>query len=287
MGLPLTGTRVAITADRKGPELKSSLERLGAEVLWGPTMRAVPPEVDELLEAETSAILTADPQWLVVSTGTGLRAWLDAADRAGHGGDVRALLHRTKVVARGAKGHGALRALDVQPVFVSLVETMDDVCAWLVERVRPEERLAVQVHGGEVVGSLDTLRARLAEVITVAPYRWALPEDLGPATEVVRGIVAGRIDVLAETSAPSCRHLFGIAESLGLKAELVRALNGDVCVAAVGPVTARAFREAGVAVDVLPQRSRTGDLLRAITAAAAARSADPPDRTTRSPARRP
>lgn len=281
MDAPLAGKRVAITADRKGQELKNSFERLGAEVRWGPTMRAVPPEVDQLLDVETSAILAADPQWLVVSTGSGLRAWLTAAERAGHADDVLALLHETKVVARGAKGHGELRALDVAPVFVSTAETMDDVCAWLVERVRPDERLAVQVHGGEIVGSLDVLRSRLAEVLTVAPYRWALPEDLRPATEVVRAIVAGQIDVLAETSAPSCRNMFAIAESLQLKSELVRALNERVCVAAVGPVTARAFHDAGVAVDVMPKRSRTGDLLRAITAAAGSPSPRPPDRTTR------
>ncbi|HEU5267828.1 MAG TPA: uroporphyrinogen-III synthase [Jatrophihabitans sp.] len=261
---PLAGRCVAITADRKGEELRHSLERLGAEVLWGPTLRAVPPEVDELIEAETAALLAADPQWFAASTGNGLRAWLAAAERTGRADAVIALLRRTQVVARGAKSHGALRAIGVEPVFVSSRETMDDVCFWLAERVRPDEQLGVQVHGGEVIGTLDDLRARLAAVITVAPYRWVLPDDLGPATEVVEAIVAGRVDVLAQTSAPSARNLFAVAASMSRTPDVLRALKETVCVAAVGPVTARAFEEVGVAVDLMPHRARTADLLRAI-----------------------
>ena len=82
---PLAGITVAITADRKGSELQSSLQRLGAVVVWGSTMRALPPEVDELLAAETAALLAAKPAWFAVSTGSGLRAWLTASENRGNG----------------------------------------------------------------------------------------------------------------------------------------------------------------------------------------------------------
>lgn len=39
----------------------------------------------------------------------------------------------------------------------------------------------MQVHGGETVGSLDALRRVGIKILTVAPYRWTLPEDLAPA----------------------------------------------------------------------------------------------------------
>lgn len=274
--LPLTGLRVAITADRKGAELQASLERLGAAVTWGSTMTAVPPERDTLLEVETRAILAANPTWLAVSTGSGLRAWLQAAERFDLREDIEALLRQTRTAARGSKSHGALRALGVQPEFVSPKETMDDVCSWLRERLAGNDVLIAQVHGGEVIGTLDALRPRVRTVLTVAPYRWALPDDVGPARSVVERIVAGEIDVLAETSAPSVRNLFVVADGMGVRADLVRALRGCVCVAAVGSVTARAFEEAGIAVDVMPKRPRTGDLLRAITHWAATRNVPGP-----------
>jgi uroporphyrinogen-III synthase len=271
---PLAGVTVAITADRKGPELRSSLQRLGAEVVWGSTMRALPPEADHLLAAETAALLAAKPTWFAVSTGSGLRAWLAAAGHIGTGGDVTSLLRNAKVVARGAKSHGALRAIGVRPVFVSAKETMDDVTSWLSDHMARADLLGAQVHGGEVIGTLDNLRHRIGGVLTVAPYRWVLPADLAAAELVVDRIIDGKVQVLAQTSAPSCRNLFAVAAATGRRTELIQALRGDVCIAAVGPVTARAFEEVGIAVDVMPQRPRTADLLRAITHRAILRDQD-------------
>ena len=261
---PLAGLRVAITADRRGGELATSLHRLGADVSWGATMAAVAPEQDSLLETETRAILACDPTWLAVSTGSGLRAWLQAAEAFGLRADVEALLRATRTVARGSKSHGALRGMGVEPEFVSPQETMDDVCSWLSERLSPTDVVVAQVHGGEVIGTLDALRPKVAAVLTVAPYRWVLPEDLAPARRVVEDIVSGVVDVLAETSAPSVRNLFVIADGMGARTDLLRALNGPLCVACVGAVTARAFEEVGVRVDLMPARPRTADLLRSI-----------------------
>jgi len=267
----LDGVHVAITADRRGAELSAHVERLGATVVWGSTMAAVPPEHDSLLEVETLAILEAEPSWMAVSTGSGLRAWLQAAEGFGMLSQVTALLRTTPTAARGSKSHSALRALGVEPVFVSQKETMDDICSWLSRQLRPLDVLAAQVHGGEVIGTLAALRPRISAVLTVAPYRWVLPPDLEPARHVVRQLVAEEVDVLAETSAPSVRNLFLVAEDLGLRAELLRVLRGRTCVAAVGPVTARAFEEVGVPVGVMPIRPRTADLLRSICHWASAR----------------
>ncbi len=261
---PLSATRVAITADRRGAELAASLQRLGATVVWGSTMTAVAPELDSLLEVETRALLGADPTWLAVSTGSGLRAWLQAAEGFGLATEVEALLRATRTVARGSKSHGALRALGIEPEFVSPKETMDDICSWLSDRIGPGDVLAAQVHGGEVIGTLDALRLKVRAVLTVAPYRWVLPDDTGPARQVIEQILAGGIDVLAETSAPSVRNLFAIADGMGARAELLRVLRAQVCIAAVGSVTARAFEEVGVSVDLMPTRPRTADLLRSI-----------------------
>jgi uroporphyrinogen-III synthase len=261
---PLADIRVAITADRRGAELAASLERLGALVTWGSTMTAVPPEQDTLLEVETRSMLAAEPTWLAVSTGSGLRAWLQAAEGFALRAEIESLLQRTRTVARGSKSHGALRALGIEPEFVSPKETMDDICSWLGDRLGSADVLAAQVHGGEVIGTLDALRPKLSAVLTVAPYRWTLPDDTGPARQVVGEILAGRVDVLAETSAPSVRNLFVIADQLGVRAELLRALRSGVCIACVGSVTARAFEEVGIPVDLMPTRPRTADLLRSI-----------------------
>ena len=153
----------------------------------------MPPERDPLLAGETAAILAAEPGWLVVSTASGLQAWLEAAGRHGSREEVTGLLRAARVAARGAKGVGALRALGISPEFVSPQETMDDVCSWLAGRTGPGDVLAVQLHGGEVVGTLDLLRRQAARVLQVAPYRWVLPADTAPAQDLVRQLAEGAL----------------------------------------------------------------------------------------------
>lgn len=262
----MRGLTIGITADRRGAEFSDALRRRGAEVVWGPTLATVPPALDMLIAAETKTMLAEQPSYLVVSTGDGLRAWLAAADQAGLGNDLRALLTSCRVVARGAKAAGALRAVGVTPEYVPPQETTEDLTGWLIAQVRPTQVVAVQLHGGEAPGVLDRLRRRAQSVCTVAPYRWVLPDDTQPARELVYRLIAGEVDVLACTSAPAVRHLLLVAETIGAGDELLTALRTRVAAAAVGPVTARAFEEGGVPVSVMPVRARTGDLLRAIDA---------------------
>lgn len=79
-------------------------------------------------------------------------------------------------------------------------------------------------------------------------------------------------DVVVATSAPAARHLLTIAAEMGRRADLERALREHVAVAAVGPVTATAFEQDGIGVSIMPERFRTGDLIRALDGWAQRRS---------------
>lgn len=261
----MKGLRVGITADRKGRELQDALSRQGASVTWGPTLRIVPPEHDDLLTAETDALLAASPQYLVVSTATGLNAWLRAIDEARRAA-VLDLLGRTTLIARGSKAAGGVRAHGLAAAFVSPRETMDDVADWLHATVPAGATLGFQVHGGETVGSFDALRRAGMRILTVAPYRWALPEDISPAEALARAIADSQIDVLACTSAPAVRHLFEIGAKLQLDGRMRAAFGVTTAAAAVGPITARAFEVEGVCVAIMPTRARSGDFVRSLAA---------------------
>lgn len=259
----MEGLRVGVTAARKGRELADTLRRQGAVVVEGPTLATAPPRSDAALRAATDAILAARPRWVVASTGTGVAAWLEAADASGRGAALRGLLGAVPVAARGPKAAGGLRRAGVVPVFTSPQETDADVDAWLAERIAPGDVVAVQAHGDADAPVYPAVRA-VGRVLTAAPYRCVLPDDLGPARELVRRAAHGDLDVVVATSRPAVRNLFAIAELAGVRAALVAALRGPVAAAAVGPVTAQAFLDQGVDVAVTPVRSRTGDLVRAL-----------------------
>jgi Rieske 2Fe-2S protein/uroporphyrinogen-III synthase HemD len=79
----LTGQRVLITAHRRATELAAALERRGAEVVHSPIMTIVPHVDDALLLEATRELVAHPPQVVVVTTGVGLRGWIEAADAAG------------------------------------------------------------------------------------------------------------------------------------------------------------------------------------------------------------
>ncbi|MGH8908083.1 MAG: uroporphyrinogen-III synthase [Egibacteraceae bacterium] len=260
----MQGLRIGVTSARKGGELTEALERRGAVVAWGPTVATVPPASDAELLAATDAILTVQPEWLAASTGAGMKAWVEAADTNRRGEALRGLLVTAKVVARGAKAAGALRAMGAVPVYVAAQETDADLSAWLAKRVQSGEAVAVQVHSDDDGRAYSELDRRRIRVIRVSSYRCVLPEDRTPAIRLINDILAGDIDVVVATSAPAARHLLMIAAEMGQRAELERALRERVAVAAVGPVTATAFEQDGIGVSIMPERFRTGDLIRAL-----------------------
>lgn len=256
--------RVWVTAARKGAELASLLQRRGARVTWAPTVSGDRATPDPLLRDETDAVLAAAPSWVVASTGVGVRGWLEGARRAGRESRLVELLCRTQVVARGAKAHGALRQLGVSPIFVSPQETEADVASWLRPRVRPGEALAVQVHGAGGLSAYQPLERAGVRLLPVSPYRCDLPDERAPAQQAARGVVAGELDLVICTSPPAARNLVVIAAEIGLEQAIVDALQSDVAVAAVGPVTAEALEESGIPVAVIPRQARIGDLVRTI-----------------------
>ncbi|MDP8962067.1 MAG: uroporphyrinogen-III synthase [Actinomycetota bacterium] len=279
MEVRLEDLRVWVTAARKGAELASLLQRRGARVVWAPTLSGDRAAPDPLLRDETDAVLAAEPSWVVASTGVGVRGWLEGARREGRESGLLQLLCRARVVARGAKAHGALRQLGVRPVFVSPQETEADVAAWLRPRVRPGEALAVQVHGAGGLSAYQPLERAGARLLPVSPYRCDLPDERAAAQQAVRGVVAGELDLVVCTSPPAARNLVAIAAEIGLEQALVDALQAEVGVTAVGPVTAEALEKAGIPVAVIPRQARLGDLVRTIAAWWERRRASGPPRT--------
>lgn len=259
----MQGARIAVTGNRKGPELAATLERRGAEVLLGPALDGDVPAPDEDVLADTRAVLDADPGWLVATTGVGMRVWADVAIRGGLGDDLRRLADRAHCVARGAKAVGGLARLQARPAWVSPNNTDGDVVSWLRARLLPGEVVVVQLHGGAAV-AYDALAEVDVDLLTVVPYRWELPADPEPARDVIRAAVAGDLDIIMFTSAGAVANLFVLAQEMGpeVAGALRQALSGPVAVASVGPVTAEAVEVEGGVNTVVPRRWRTADLVR-------------------------
>jgi uroporphyrinogen-III synthase len=260
---PLAGYTVGVTAARRREELSALLERRGARVVGAPAIRIVPLADDTELLAATRECLAGPLDAVVVTTGIGFRGWMEAADGWGLGEPLTATLRSARILARGPKARGAIRAAglvdDWSPDSESTTEVLEHLLAGGVEG----HRIAVQLHGEPLPDFVAALQAAGAQVVEVPVYRWVPPEDIAPLHRLVELVVARQLDAVAFTSAPAVVSLLTTAADLGRLDAVRDALRSDVMAACVGPVTAAPLERADIPT-VQPARSRLGALVREI-----------------------
>ena len=261
---PLAGFRIGVTSDRRSGDLIAALERRGAQVLHAPALKIAPNDQDTVLVEETRTLIEARPEVVLVTTGYGMRRWFEVADAVGLGAELTEVLEQARILARGPKAVGAVRAAGLEEERTSASETT----ASLVDEVEAAGltglRVAIQVHGYTDEVQLARLRDLSSEVCTVTPYRWVQPTAQDRLPKLIESTCARQLDALTFTSAPGAEATLAVAEQLGLLYEFVDALVEDVVAAAVGPVTAGPLQDAGARV-VMPDRYRLGALIRLVT----------------------
>ncbi|MGA5900674.1 uroporphyrinogen-III synthase [Streptomyces venetus] len=257
---PLAGFTVGVTAARRADELGALLQRRGAAVLHAPALRIVPLADDSELLAATKEIIHQVPDIVVATTAIGFRGWIEAADGWGLGDDLLSRLGGVRIMARGPKVKGAVRAAGLTEEWSPSSESMAEVLDRLMEEGVEGSRIAIQLHGEPLPGFVEALREGGAEVVGVPVYRWMPPEDIGPVDRLLDAVVSRGLDALTFTSAPAAASLLSRAEKRGLLPDLLAALGHDVLPACVGPVTALPLQAHGVDT-VQPERFRLGPLV--------------------------
>ncbi len=264
----LTGFTVAITASRRVDDFTTMLRRRGAEVVAAAAMRMVPLADDARLRAATEDVIDAPPDVLIATTGIGFRGWVEAAEGWGVAEALLAALGKARVISRGPKATGALRAAGLREEWSPVSESSEEVLVHLSVDDLKGKRVAVQLHGATdewdpVPGFIDTLVERGATVVGVPVYRWEPPEHLGPLDGLIEKVALGGVDAVTFTSAPAAASFLMRADDLRLAEAVRRAMTTSVIPFCVGPVTARPLCNAGVP-SVQPERMRLGALARAI-----------------------
>jgi uroporphyrinogen-III synthase len=262
---PLEGFVVGVTADRRWQEQAELLERRGASVLHGPSITTLYLDCDEELRRMTRAVVAEPPEYVVATTGIGMRAWMETAAVWGLGDDLVGSLQSSRIVARGPKAAAAVQAAGLTVWARSSTERMDDVLTILLAEPLSGRRVVIQQYGMETPELTTILTATGATVVEVPVYRWRVPEDKGPAQRLVQAVCEGAVDAITFTSAPAVHNLFAIAADQQADEDLRRAFNDGVVAACVGPVCAEGARQEGVVAPLAPDVGRLGLLVRALS----------------------
>ena len=266
---PLTGFRVAVTSARRADELATLLRRRGATVTSAAAIEMVPLPDDDELQQNTASLIESPPDIVIATTGIGFRGWMSAADGWGVATALTDALSKARVVSRGPKATGALRAGGLPEEWSPDSESSREVLHYLLEGGITGARIAVQLHGATddwdpFPEFLDELRAAGAEVVPIRVYRWHPAPRNGDFDQLVAGIAEEKFDAVSFTSAPAVASVLMRASEMGLEAEVLSALRGGVHAMCVGPVTARPLVRLGVPTSA-PERMRLGALARHIT----------------------
>jgi uroporphyrinogen-III synthase len=261
----MNGARVALLEARRESELASLVRRHGGEPVCVPALREVERECSASAAAAVDAC--ARPGAIaVLATGVGLDRWLKVATSLGRGEELRAALVRATVVCRGPKPVAVLKREGlVAHIRAASPNTTRELLDAL-EGIDVRERDVVFVHDGGGARTVpDALAKRGARVAEVQPYEWAMPEDVGPMRDLVSRIVSGGVDAVAITTQVQAKHLFEIAEGMGLRELLAEALRSRTIVAAVGPTSARVLSDLGAPPHVVPEQTSMGAMVVALT----------------------
>ncbi|GAA2372326.1 uroporphyrinogen-III synthase [Nonomuraea africana] len=259
----LAGFTIGVTATRRREEFCALLERRGARVVSAPAIRLVPLAEDTDLLAATRRSLEAPVDDVVVTTGVGFRGWMAAAEGWGLSAELSEHLTRARLLTRGPKARGAVRAAGLNDHWTPATESCEEVKQHLLAQDLRGRRIAVQLHGEPLTGFVAELRAAGADVIEVPVYRWLPYRDTSPLRRLVSQAISGGVDAVAFTSAPAVLAMLGSARADGLEDALLAAFGGRVVAACVGPVTAQPLVAKGVPV-LQPERSRLGALARTL-----------------------
>lgn len=275
---------VAILESRAGDRVASLIRKYGGTPFLAPALAEVPDVDPERIRALIGEWGSTPPEIFIFQTGVGTRALFAATDSMGLTPALLRMLEASIVVVRGPKPTAALGARKVR-IDLSADDpfTTHEVLAQLQgaqlqvaqlqgahSRENPlrGKRVVVQRYG-ETNRELEAaLEAEGAEVIEIATYRWAVPEDTAPIVRLIDALGRDEIDLVAFTSASQASNLFTVAQRIGKEASLQQSL-GRTLVASIGPVCSATLRKLAIRVDVEAKPPKLGPLIDAINVALA------------------
>jgi uroporphyrinogen-III synthase len=256
----IDGLAVMAFESRRASELESLIRRHGGVPLVVPSMREVPLEDDAALEL-LGELEAGRIDMVIVLTGVALRTLAERCPPE----RLAASLARTTLVARGPKPIAAMRDLGLTPqVRVPEPNTWREVLLTLdAEAPVSGLRVAILEYGVTNVELIAELESRRAEVLRVALYRWALPDDPRPLREAVSRLATTGVDFVLFTSRRQVEHVIRTARELGLE-DTVLERTQFMIVASIGPVCSEALRHHRLPVDLEPEHPKMGHLVVAV-----------------------
>ncbi len=253
---PLFGKRVLVTRTRQqASDLSRALAAQGAEPVELPTIEIAPSVDEHELASVIADLKTSAYGWVVFTSANAVSLFMGHLRDAGL--DARAF-GRAQIAAIGPGTANALASHGLRADIVPELFVAEGLLEAFSARVMRGQRVLLPRAEGAREVIVDGLEALGAHVHELTLYRAAVPSQ--PDAEGLRRLRAGEIDVATFASSSAVRNL---VEMLGGDVSPLR----GVLIAAIGPITAQAVRDAGLDVGVTADEYSIDGLVGALVAA--------------------
>ncbi len=260
------GRTVVFFESRRGDEMGELIRAQGGAPLAAPAIEEQPlqpgPDVIEFV----SRLRRDELDLVLFLTRGGVEALPAVTGSACSRAELIEALRTVPLGVRGPKTEAAARALigeDEGELIVSDAPHLWNGLIDAVHRAHPVGGASVAVieHGSAHGRLRAELIDRGALPLSVALYRWALPEDTAPLLAAIEALISGRARVALFTSTAQIDSLVEVAAEAGRGASLHDAL-ARTFVGAVGSVTAERLRVFGIEPNFIPDDPRMAELVR-------------------------
>jgi uroporphyrinogen-III synthase len=253
---PLLGRQVVVTqAAAQAPELAGLLAQAGATPLIFPCLAIAPPADATLLDSALQRATEGGFDWLVLTSANAVRS---VAARLAALGIPAQRLAGTHIATVGAATAGAVRdQLGLDVALTPAEEIAEGLAAALEQSAPPGARILLP----QAERARDVLVQRLAAHGAAVTHVVAYATVRGSGGVDLPGLLArGTVD--AVTLASSSAFTF-LCERLAQEGGDAAMLQG-VCLACIGPITARTVCEAGFTPAVVAPQQRLEGLIAAL-----------------------
>lgn len=245
------------------------IRRYGGEPVVAPSMREVALEENQAALESLPEIEAGKFDMILFMTGIGTRTLYQALLTRYPQERIIAALKKSQLIARGPKPVAALKELGlVAALTVPEPNTWRELLGTLdAAGGVAGKRIAVQEYGVPNPELVAGLERRGASVTTIAIYRWALPEDLGPLRDAIQKILRGGAEIALFTNGAQIEHLFRVAAEENAETPL-RLACSRLVIGSVGPVCTQALQRFGLKPDIEPAHPKMGSLIAEVAASA-------------------
>jgi uroporphyrinogen-III synthase len=244
----LAGFCVAIATDVRRHDLAALLDAEGARTTGITAVRTVPQPDPDAIAAAVRACVDEPMDEVIVSSAFGLRAWLDAASKAGH---LEALIDgfgRARLLARDARAADGLRALGFTQIWSTAAATTEDLFRYLFAQPVSGRRVVAHIESDAERELCEHLRQQGAGVVEVPTTHAMGPKHPDVLRRLCDLIARHQVDAVAFLGPPTTTHLLDQAARDGVLDDVLNALVEHVAAVCLGPLTAAPLRTRGIPV---------------------------------------